>query len=595
MSQPAVRIALAALLLLVAGCGSETPACGSDDDCSEGFQCKTDGPYAGECVRFVAVEACGDDYCERPERCIRGACRLPGGGPADGDGGATDADGLPAGDATAPGDGGPGPGRDAGPADPDAAPNVAPIILIDAPTEGAAYVEERPVLAGTIEQLAANATVTWRVDDGQRSPLGITGGRFRLELDVGPGDHTVAVTATQGPFEVEAAVSFRADFRVRASGGELRLGGRPFHFVGLVAPGLREAAYRLGQGGADEVDEVLRDAKALGATVLRVPAYDDRPEAPSAIQVGRDMYNEPGLVALDVVVDRAGKAGLKLVLPLVGWTGGVDQYLRWNGYLAPVPADRALFFNAGPIREHFKAHVRHLLARTNTVNGRPYRDDPTILGWEVLEGVDGAGLFDPSRSGEELRDFFTDLTTTIKTAAPDQLAGTGEIGFDAGPAAHGRANETFGAAGLRGLLDGSHAVAWQRNVRIATVDFASIQLDPGPLGFPVNADQYVDLGAAWMRGHASIAATESKPLLVSVARMNANVGLDLAARRRVLQAWLAEAASLEVAGILAGNFHPDAAPQGQDPYGWVLRAGTAPEDAANQYADLVQAAAAALP
>jgi mannan endo-1,4-beta-mannosidase len=439
--------------------------------------------------------------------------------------------------------------------------------------------------------------VTGRVDDGVVNALELTNGRFRQELDVPPGEHQVTVEAVQGGQHGQAMVGFRVDFFAHVSGGQITINDHPFRFVGLTTPSLREMAWQFEQGGgANRVDEVIREAKALGVTVLRVPAYDDRPDSPMAIHTGPGMYNESGLAALDLVIDRAGRAGLKLVLPLVGWNedrGGVVQYLKWGGYLAPVPGDRALFFNAGPIRELFKDHVRHLLERTNSVNHRAYKDEPAILGWEVMDGVDGAGLFDPARGGQEIQDFFSDLTALLKSEAPDHLAATGEAGFDADVQAYGPVADQLGAAGLRGLIDGSHSIAWHRTLRLPTVDYATIRIDPAELGLPAAADPVASLGAAWLRGHAAIAATEGKPLVVSVARINQTAGLDLPARRAAMQAWLDEAASLEIAGILPGDFQPDVV--ADDPYGWSLHDGTQPADPANQYADEVQAAAARNP
>ncbi len=45
--------------------------------------------------------------------------------------------------------------------------------------------------------------------------------------------------------------------------------------------------------------------------------------------------------------------------------------------------DRTLFFTNSSVRSSFKAYVSMLVYRTNTVTGTTYRDDPTIMAWEL--------------------------------------------------------------------------------------------------------------------------------------------------------------------------------------------------------------------
>jgi len=235
--------------------------------------------------------------------------------------------------------------------------------------------------------------------------------------------------------------------------------------------------------------------------------------------------------------------------------------------------------------------VRTIVTRVNTINGVAYKDDPTILGWEVINGADAAGLFDPANGGAEMADFFTDLTQLIKSNAPNQLVGTGEYGFDVNPGLYARSGEALTAAGLGGLIDGSHGVSFRLNTRIGTVDFATIQLTPDAWGFPRDANQYANLGAEWLRGHGVIAATERKPLIVVQTALDHDRGLDLAGRRLAMGAWLDELASLELSGLVVGNFFPDAFDPASDPSAWFYRDGTELSDPVNEYADLVAAAA----
>ncbi len=57
--------------------------------------------------------------------------------------------------------------------------------------------------------------------------------------------------------------------------------------------------------------------------------------------------------------------------------GGVNQYVAWS----PTALMAEDFFTDPTCREHYKRNALNLLSRTNSINGRRYRDDPTIFAW----------------------------------------------------------------------------------------------------------------------------------------------------------------------------------------------------------------------
>lgn len=551
------------------------------------------------------MQRCGDDFCELPlETCVEDRCVQVVDGPD-----STPVDAAPPGGRDTGGMSSPldaavfsdlGPMADAGPAADtgDARPPDAPILHIDAPADGAIVVE-MPVIEGHVDNIAPDASVRFAVEDtGIGGPVVVTDGRFRVELDLPPGRWVVTITIDQGRYRETARVEFRFDAFVRVEDGQLRAGSSTFRFVALNAPSLHEVAWHFLQGGGtDHVAAVFDKARSLGVTVVRTRAYDDRSDAPSAIQRGQGQYNATGMTALDFIIARAGDAGVKLLLPLVdgGDTyGGINQYLEWHGYVRPLPADRHFFFDRGAIREHVKAHVRQLLTRVNTINGVAYRDDPTILGWEIIDGLDAAGAYPPEDGGEGVEGFLRELTNLVAEVAPHHLVGTGDTGVDVNPTDYERSADVFRDAGLDALLDGSHGTSWLRNLRLRNVHFATLHITPDAWGFPAGVNQYSNLGAEWMRGHARLAAREGKPLVVVNARLDAGGGLDLANRRTTFDAWLNEFASLELAGFTVGNFYHDTFEADADPHAWFFRAGTEPDNLVNEYADLVESAAVEL-
>ena len=47
-------------------------------------------------------------------------------------------------------------------------------------------------------------------------------------------------------------------------------------------------------------------------------------------------------------------------------------------------ARHSLFFNDSGSRTIFKNHIKHIVMRRNTLNGRLYSEDPTVMAWGLL-------------------------------------------------------------------------------------------------------------------------------------------------------------------------------------------------------------------
>lgn len=85
---------------------------------------------------------------------------------------------------------------------------------------------------------------------------------------------------------------------------------------------------------------------------------------------------------LDYVMDEARQRGLKVILAFgSNWTpvGGIPQYLQWAG-----TADRQQFYVSPQIIGWYKDWISTLIRRVNSINGRVYRDDPTIMAFDLL-------------------------------------------------------------------------------------------------------------------------------------------------------------------------------------------------------------------
>jgi hypothetical protein len=177
---------------------------------------------------------------------------------------------------------------------------------------------------------------------------------------------------------------------IRSDGSSLLRDGRPWRFLLVNAYYLAD---EVGQGHVEHALEALDAAVALGVPVVRTWAFNDAPWKPSRMQDGLGVAHEPGLRALDLVVAEAARRGLRLILPLLDYWpsyGGIAQWLAWRGQ--PVAPDErmfperyaARFFGDRQLRDAYRARVRSLGDRINSVSGVRYGDDATVLAWELM-------------------------------------------------------------------------------------------------------------------------------------------------------------------------------------------------------------------
>lgn len=583
-------LALSFMALIAGACSDGVNPCSTDSDCREGFSCDTT-LYAGQCVQSIYVIRCGARLCAYGrEMCVSGEC-LPlsdrGVGrdmslPFD-VGPPLDMSLEP--DLSGAGGFGGGGGFGGEPDPPDMGPEP-PSVVITAPFDGSILFDGSVDVIGQVFRLEDGGSARLLVDDEEPGiPLILVDGRrFETTVQLDPGIHSLTVVATQDGLEDRETVTVRIDAFVEQIDGRFVQADRPFRFVGVAMPDLLQVAV----SDPDAVGPLLARAAEMGATVVRTRAYDDRPFSPTVIQQEPGVLTDAGLTALDLIVEQAGVAGVKLLLSLGdgGTTyGGPAQYLNWAALPAANPPDWQAFFGVGLPREQFKAYVRTIITRVNTRNDLPYRDDPSIMGWLILDDVDAIGVYEDA-TGEGVSQFYADVLPVIVANAPRQLIATGGTGYDINPQPYDQAAITLQDGGAGGLLDGTHQLAWQRYLRLAAIDFATITVDPIALGFAGDAIALSNLGAAWVRGHGVVAAMELKPLIIT-ARLPAT-GLPVPDRQQIMRAWFDELVALDLAGFVVGDFEAAGQMTERDT-GWSWPAGVAIDDPAAVFADSIRA------
>ncbi len=194
--------------------------------------------------------------------------------------------------------------------------------------------------------------------------------------------------------------AFAADRFVRVNGRQFVLNGHPWYVCGT---NLWYGAY-LGrpsnQVGRARLIRELDRLEKLGVNNLRVlGAAEDCAVAKTvkpAFQTAPGVYNEDLLEGLDFLIQAAGKRRMKLVVFLNNywdWSGGIPQYISWTTHQPAVGMEgtpwkewnrlQSTFYTNEPAQVLYRRYIAMILDRTNTVTGVKYRDDPTIMTWEL--------------------------------------------------------------------------------------------------------------------------------------------------------------------------------------------------------------------
>lgn len=239
-----------------------------------------------------------------------------------------------------------------------------------------------------------------------------------------------AVNATDNP----SSTSF-----IKTSGTRFMLDDRPFFVTGVNNHYLTYAS-------KNEVLGVLDDAVAIGANVLRtylqpvigsldgsIPTiWNWRLEADASDlgtkgayvlywdpRANKMMVNDSadGMQKVDFLIAEAGKRRIKLVIAFLdfwAYTGGAQQMRSWYG-----SQDKSgFFFRDARTKRDYKAWISYVVQRVNPLTGITYRDDPTIMAWELMN----EGNAEP----EALRLAWTaEMSAYVKSLDPNHLVSSG--------------------------------------------------------------------------------------------------------------------------------------------------------------------------
>ncbi|GAA5947882.1 hypothetical protein JCM3775_007304 [Rhodotorula graminis] len=207
-------------------------------------------------------------------------------------------------------------------------------------------------------------------------------------------------SADQHHFSLSTSATSNAGNFVERRGADLFLGGQKLRFASLNAPQL----LRGDESGPFEVRDTFAALAAKdgfgGVPVTRTYTLmiKSKPYVEKGHIIGwsnqhRDwLWDEERMKQMDLVLDEAHKAGVKLIIPIINqdfgddknWVGCTTDLTRLRyGLDSNAKARRINFWKDTTMIESFKVIIDRLANRVNTINGRRYKDEPCILAWET--------------------------------------------------------------------------------------------------------------------------------------------------------------------------------------------------------------------
>lgn len=235
---------------------------------------------------------------------------------------------------------------------------------------------------------------------------------------------------------------------VRRSGTRFILDGKAYRIAGT---NMWYAAY-LGAGAPvgnrDRLKRELDRLHALGINNIRILGSSEfSPLKNSVRPTFRNRtphFNETLLRGLDHTLAEMGRRGMTAVIYLANfweWSGGMMTYLYWsNGgrYVnmndpahpwPEFPDMSSEFYGHAAAVKMFDDYVRAVVGRRNTVTGRLYRDDPTIMAWQLANEPRPGGSAEAGRRHMKAYLAWIDGTAQlIKSLDPNHLVSTGSEG-----------------------------------------------------------------------------------------------------------------------------------------------------------------------
>lgn len=240
-----------------------------------------------------------------------------------------------------------------------------------------------------------------------------------------------------------ASSDAKKDF-VTVQGTGFEINGKPYHYLGTnFWYGLNLGS----KGTAGDRERLIRELdrlKDMGVTNLRVMGGSEGPDAEPyrmvpALQTKPGEYNQDVLEGLDFLLSEMKKRDMRAIVCLNNfwnWSGGVGQYIVWAGaadsipYPPPHPGGdwgryqefASDFYTTPKAVDLFNKHIEFITNHKNSVTNIDYKNDPTIMAWELMNEPRGI------KKGDVFLKWIDATAGLIKKNDPNHLVTTGSEG-----------------------------------------------------------------------------------------------------------------------------------------------------------------------
>ncbi|XP_071705496.1 mannan endo-1,4-beta-mannosidase 7 [Rutidosis leptorrhynchoides] len=294
----------------------------------------------------------------------------------------------------------------------------------------------------------------------------------------------------------EAAGSRNGGF-ISTRGVHFMLNGSPYYANGFNAYWLMLLASDPSQ--RLKVTSAFQEAASHGLSVARTWAFSDGGVTP--LQYSPGSYNEQMFKGLDFVVAEARSFGIKLILSFVNNyenLGGKKQYVNWARSQGQYSNSDDDFFRNPVVKRYYKNHVKTVLTRNNTFTGVMYKNDPSIMAWELMNEPRCTS----DTSGRTIQAWITEMAAHVKSIDRNHLLEAGLEGF------YGKTNSQN-----PGFDIGTDFIS---NNLIPDIDFATLHSYPDQWLTSNDDQSQLNFLNNWLRTHIRDAQLVlRKPLLLT--------------------------------------------------------------------------------
>jgi mannan endo-1,4-beta-mannosidase len=253
------------------------------------------------------------------------------------------------------------------------------------------------------------------------------------------------IQSCKGTQEKSKKTDEETDGFIKVLDNRFVLKGKPYYFLGAnfwIGMNLGSS----GDGGNRErlIRELDRLQK-LGITNLRIMALSEGPDTepyrmvPSS-QSSPGIFNEQVLEGLDFLLAEMAKRKMYAVVCLTNfwpWSGGMSQYISWatnepipypmapNGDWDKFQKYTARFYSMPKAKEMYKNAITTIINRVNKFTNKPYKNDPTIMAWELCNEPRGLNNI------QDYLSWIDSTSTYIKSIDTNHLVTIGSEGYTA--------------------------------------------------------------------------------------------------------------------------------------------------------------------